>query len=108
MSYITPWVIGSYAGTPCIRKGMAMSTPDAKSDSPVWEKAAFSIIAGLILAGVLGLWSMSINVGRLEERVAAWTVLYEKRFDGMDKKFERYEMDQRGVKDELYKLQPRH
>ena len=60
---------------------MAMSTPDAKNDNPLWEKAAFSIIAGLILAGVLGLWSMSIRIGpaRSEGRVvqaAAATLIH--------------------------------
>lgn len=70
-------------------------------EEPRWEKVAFSVIAGLILAGVLGLWSMSINVGRLEERVASWTALYEKRFDGMDKRFERFEVEQSKIKDSL-------
>ena len=73
-------------------------------NEPRWEKVAFSVIAGLILAGVLGLWSMSINVGRLEERVASWTALYEKRFDGMDKRFERFEVEQGKIKDEMHKL----
>lgn len=59
----------------------------------VWEKSAFGIIASLIGSGVIGLWTLSINVGRLEERVSAWTILYEKRFDGMEKKFDRYDVE---------------
>lgn len=69
----------------------------------VWEKSAFGIIATLIGSGVVGLWTLSVNVGRLEERVSAWTVLYEKRFDGMEKKFDRYDFEQNKLKDEVLK-----
>lgn len=53
--------------------------------SQVWEKIAFSIIATLIAAGVIGLWQMNGNVARLEERVSSWTQIYEKRFDGLER-----------------------
>lgn len=69
----------------------------------VWEKSAFGIIATLIGSGVVGLWTLSVNVGRLEERVSTWTVLYEKRFDGMEKKFDRYDLEQNKLKDEVLK-----
>lgn len=67
----------------------------------LWEKSAFGVMAALVATGVTGLWSLSVNVGRLEERVAAWTTLYEKRFDGMDRRFERYDAEQVRIRDEI-------
>lgn len=67
----------------------------------IFEKSAFGVIATLIGSGVIGLWSLSVNVGRLEERVSAWTTLYEKRFDGMDRRFERYDAEQVKIRDEV-------
>ena len=65
--------------------------------SNAWEKVAFTIIATLIAAGVIGLWQMNGNVARLEERVSSWTQIYEKRFDSMDRttseKFNRIDRD---------------
>lgn len=54
----------------------------------LWEKTAFGTIASLIAAGVVGLWVMSVNMGRIDEKLAAWTLLYEKRFEGMDKRID--------------------
>ncbi len=63
----------------------------------LWEKMAFGIIATLIAAGVIGLWQMNGNVARLEERVSSWTLIYEKRFDAMERntaeKFNRIDKD---------------
>ncbi len=65
--------------------------------SHAWEKVAFTIIATLIAAGVIGLWQMNGNVARLEERVSSWTQIYEKRFDAMERnsaeKFNRVDRD---------------
>lgn len=71
----------------------------------LWEKSAFGVLATLIGSGVIGLWSLSVNVGRLEERVATWTTLYEKRFDGMERKFERYDAEQVKIRDEVLRHQ---
>lgn len=67
------------------------------TNGSLWEKAAFTIIATLIGAGVIGLWQMNGNVARLEERVSSWTQIYEKRFDAMERntaeKFNRIDKD---------------
>ncbi len=77
---------------------LLMTGQSGRADSsPLWEKSAFFIIASLILAGVVGLWQMSGNVARLEERVSSWTQIYEKRFDAMERnsaeKFNRVDRD---------------
>lgn len=65
---------------------LLMTGQSGRADgSQAWEKVAFTIIATLIAAGVIGLWQMNGNVARLEERVSSWTQIYEKRFDAMEK-----------------------
>lgn len=52
----------------------------------------FAVVAALVAAEVTGLWTLSINVGKLEERVSSWSTLYERRFDGMKRKFDKLEV----------------
>lgn len=69
----------------------------------VWEKTTFGTIASLIAAGVTGLWMMSVNMGRIEEKIASWTSIYEKRFDGMEKRLERFEAEQNRFREDLWR-----
>lgn len=61
-----------------------MSSENA-TNSDAFAKWLLGIVASLIAAGVVALWSMSGNVARLDERVALWTQVFEKRFDAAAK-----------------------
>lgn len=58
-----------------------------------WEKVLFSAIAALIATGVIGLWTMAISLGKLEERVSVWTKIYEARFERLDQQFSDFRRD---------------
>lgn len=56
----------------------------ARQASGIWDKVIATVIAAALTGGVFGLFKMNDSVARLEERVASWTGLYEKRFDGIE------------------------
>ena len=45
------------------------------------ERWLLGVVAVLMAAGVIGLWSMTQTLTRLEERVASWTRVFEARFE---------------------------
>jgi hypothetical protein len=50
-----------------------------------FTRIAVSVIGAVIAGGVIGIWSMGQSVARLEERVASWTVIFERRMESFDK-----------------------
>lgn len=54
-----------------------------------WGRIATTVIAGLLLAGVSALFYMGSALTRLEERVANWSQVFEKRIDGFESKYDR-------------------
>lgn len=50
-------------------------------ETDTFTKIAVTVMGALIAAGVLGIWSMSQSVTRLEERVASWTNIFERRME---------------------------
>lgn len=46
-----------------------------------FQRWLLSLVAVLMAAGVIGLWSMTQTLTRLEERVASWTRVFEARFE---------------------------
>jgi hypothetical protein len=49
------------------------------------EKFMVIVLSPIIAAGVIGVWTLSISVYRLDERIAVWTKLYEEKFVSLDK-----------------------
>lgn len=54
------------------------------------EKFALGIIATLIATGVVGLFYLAVNVGKLDERVGVWTNVYEHRMGMFETKLDRH------------------
>lgn len=51
-----------------------------KQETPLIDnfiKIILSVITGLIATGVAGLWTLSRDVAKLEERIANWTATYQ-------------------------------
>jgi hypothetical protein len=74
---------------------MSMLNRTGDEAGALWEKTAFGIIATLIATGVIGLFTLSNSVSRLDERVALWTRIYESRFERLDQEFQ--ELRRRGA-----------
>lgn len=53
------------------------------------ERIVMGVATVLLAAGVVGLWDMSRNVARLEERVSGWTRIFEDRFEGLEARHSR-------------------
>jgi hypothetical protein len=60
-----------------------------------FTKIAFAVITTLIATGVVGVWSMSTSLSRLEERVAFWTQVGNDRMTQMNARVEQVEKNQR-------------
>lgn len=59
---------------------MSNEKDSATTSEERFTKFILSIVAVILAAGVLGLWQMTANVARLEERVGLWTKVFESRF----------------------------
>ncbi len=76
-----------------------------KNGTLSFERIIYSIFTTLIAAGVIGLWTLSVNVGKLETRVALWSETFEKRFMDqearIEKRFDALESDQKALRRHL-------
>ena len=71
---------------------MKVETP---SSDDRFTKIAFAVITTLIATGVVGVWSMSNSLSRLEERVAIWTQVGNDRMSQMNARLDQVEKNQR-------------
>lgn len=69
--------------------------PTASSPEDRFTKIAFAVITTLIGAGVVGVWSMSNSLSRVEERVAIWTQVSTDRMAQMNTRLDTVEKNQR-------------
>lgn len=60
-----------------------------------FTKVAFGVLTTLIATGVIGVWSMSITLGRLDERVAISTKIGNEKMDSISSRVDRVATDQR-------------
>lgn len=60
-----------------------------------FTQVSFAVIVVLVAAGVVGVWSMSSSLGRLEERVAIWTRVYGDKMDSATLRIDGLARDQR-------------
>lgn len=67
--------------------------PTSKEDR--FTKMVFGAAMILFASGVLGLWHMSTNLSKLEERVEAWTKFGNERVDYATKRIDEIAKDQR-------------
>ena len=58
-------------------------------------KIFFGVSTTLIAAGVVGVWSMSTTLSRLDERVANWTKAVSERLDYATSRIDTITKDQR-------------
>ncbi|WP_454627797.1 hypothetical protein [Bradyrhizobium cenepequi] len=69
-----------------------MTKPDTTDR---FTQIAFAVITTLITAGVIGVWSMSGSLGRLEERVAIWTKVGNDKMDYITARVDEIQKQQR-------------
>ena len=60
-----------------------------------FTKIAFAVVTTLITTGVVGIWSMSTSLSRLEERVAIWTQVGNDRMAAISSRVDQVEKNQR-------------
>jgi hypothetical protein len=60
-----------------------------------FTKIFFGVSTSLIAAGVIGVWSMSTTLSRLDERVANWTKTVSERLDYATTRIDQITKDQR-------------
>lgn len=68
--------------------------PDESKDDR-FTKTVFGVVTLLLASGVLGLWHMSTNLSKLEERVEGWTKFGNERIDYATKRIDEISRDQR-------------
>jgi hypothetical protein len=62
-----------------------------------FAKVSFTIVAALCAAGIIGMWSMSANVARLDERVANLTKMMSDRIELTSARIDQMAKDQREI-----------
>jgi hypothetical protein len=72
---------------------MPPKTPTVMDDR--FTKIAFAVITTLIATGVVGVWTMSTSISRLEERVGIWTQVGNDRMNALSARVDQVDKDQR-------------
>lgn len=74
------------------------------NDTHAFDTWFLRVIGGVLVAGVIALWSMNATVSRLEERISNWTKIYDKRFDIAEVRLGRAEQDRQKIRELLQQI----